>query len=307
MLPENNTYPLVSVITVNYNNITVTGELLASLQRNSYPHLEIIVVDNASEEDPQAVLQPEYPQVKWVKSRVNRGFAGGNNLGIKAATGDFIFLVNNDTEFTNGLIESLLQIFITYPDAGMASPRFHYFFHPGTLEYAGYHPVSVLTGRNSMIGCGEEDRGQYNAITPTAYAHGAGMMIKKSVLTEIGPMPEIYFLYYEEFDWCEQFRRQGYRIYYQPAGLLLHKESMTTGKNSPMKTYYLIRNRILFMSRNRNLLQYTCFILYCGIFTIPKNTVLYIWRREYAHLRAFWKGIIWHFKKTTLKPYPCVE
>lgn len=306
MLQENKIAPLVSIVTVNYNTSSVTCELLVSISRNSYRNVEVIVVDNASVEDPTAALLAAYPAVKVIRSESNKGFAGGNNLGIREATGEYIFLVNNDTEFTDGLIEGLLEVFYAHPDAGMVSPKFHYFFHKGIIEYAGYQSVDVFTGRNSMIGCKEPDQGQYDHVSATNYAHGGGMMTKASVLKEVGLMPEVYFLYYEEFDWCEQFKRKGYKIYYQYKSLIYHKESMSTGKNSPLKTYYLTRNRILFMRRNVALPNRIIFLLYLTLFTIPKNTLQFILNREKEHLRAFWKGIMWNVKHRQLKLLPCV-
>jgi len=306
MLPENNIAPLVSIVTVNYNTTGVTCELLHSINANSYRNVEVIVVDNASVEDPTASLLAAYPDVIVIRSTVNKGFAGGNNLGIVAATGQYIFLVNNDTEFTDGLIEGLLEVFQAHPDAGMVSPKFHYFFHKGIIEYAGYQSVDVLTGRNSMIGCKEPDNGQYDRIASTNYAHGGGMMTTAAVLKDVGLMPEVYFLYYEEFDWCEQFKRKGYKIYYQYKSLIYHKESMTTGKNSPLKTYYLTRNRILFMRRNVALPNRIIFLLYLTAFTIPKNTLQFLLKKEKEHLKAFWKGIMWNVKHRQLKLLPCV-
>lgn len=306
MLQENKIAPLVSIVTINYNTCDVTCELLASIGKNSYPNMEVIVVDNASTEDPTAALLATYPAVKVIRSATNKGFAGGNNLGIVAATGDYIFLVNNDTEFTDGLIEGLLEVFNAHPDAGMVSPKFHYFFHKGIIEYAGYQSVDVFTGRNSMIGCKEPDQGQYDQLSATNYAHGGGMMTKAAVLKEVGLMPEVYFLYYEEFDWCEQFKRKGYKIYYQYKSLIYHKESMSTGKNSPLKTYYLTRNRILFMRRNVALPNRIIFLLYLALFTIPKNTLQFLLKREREHLSAFWKGIMWNVKHRQLNLLPCV-
>jgi GT2 family glycosyltransferase len=104
-------------------------------------------------------------------------------------------------------------------------------------------------------------------------------------------MPEQYFLYYEEFDWSEQIKRKGYRIYYQPRSLIYHKESMTTGKSSPLKTYYLTRNRLLFMQRNMPRRTRLVFTTYFILFTIPKNTIQYLLRGQREHLRSFWRGI----------------
>lgn len=290
-------YPMISIITLNWNTTAVTGEFLRSVSEHcSYPSYEVIVVDNASKEDPTKTLQTILPTVKVIRNSENLGFSGGNNTGIRAAAGEYLFIVNNDTEFTAGLLEELISVFRSHPDAGIVSPKFHYFFNKGTIEYAGYNKVNVFTGRNGMIGCGEKDAGQHNKLKTTHYAHGGAMMLSRKAIEDAGLMPEIFFLYYEELDWSEQIKRSGYKIYYQPGALIYHKESMTTGKSSPLKTYYLTRNRILFMQRNMPLLNYTIFLGYFILFTIPKNTIVFLLKGQKQHLRSFWKGITWHLK-----------
>lgn len=289
-------HPLVSLITINYNTTHLTCDLLRSIgELNTYDNLEVIVVDNASKEDPTHLLRAAYPPVKILLNNENLGFSGGNNVGIRAAQGDYLFLVNNDTEITPGLIEGLLEIFQQFPDAGAASPKFHYFFRKGTIEYAGYERVNIFTGRNGMIGCGELDQGQYDTIKATSSGHGGGMMVSRKVIEEVGLLYEPFFLYYEELDWSEQIKRSGFTIYYQPKALIYHKESMTTGKASPFKTFYLTRNRILFMQRNMKLIHFIIFLLYFTFITIPKNTLVYTIKGQKAHLKSFWKGIMWHF------------
>jgi len=295
-MPEADTYPLISIITLNWNTTDVTCEFLRSIrEQNKYPHIEVIVVDNASREDPTAAFLAAYPDAIVIRNEANLGFSAGNNAGIRAAKGEYLFIVNNDTEFTPGLLEGLLEIFRTYPDAGMASPKFHYFFEKGTIEYAGYEQVNILTGRNGMIGCREKDNGQYDEVRPTHYVHGGGMMVPRRVVDEVGLMPEIFFLYYEELDWSEQIKRKGYSIYYQPASLIYHKESMTTGRSSPLKTFYLTRNRILFMRRNVAWPAFLVFTAYFLFFTMPKNSLSYLIRGQSAHLKSFWKGVLWQF------------
>jgi GT2 family glycosyltransferase len=287
--------PLVSIIALNYNNTAVTVEFLRSVRTQcSYPAIEVIVVDNGSLENPSQACKTEYPDVKMVLTGTNLGFSAGNNVCIRQASGDYFFIVNNDTEFTPGLLEGLLDIFQRYPDAGMACPKFQYYFHKGTIEWAGFRKLNVFTGRNTALGHGEKDEGQYNSIHETPYAHGGGMMVPRSVVEKVGLMPEEFFLYYEELDWSEQIRRQGYKIYYQPASLIYHKESMTTGKTSPLKTFYQTRNRILFMKRNVRWFQFLVFIFFFIFFTIPKNTMVYIVKGKIPHLKAFWKGFLWH-------------
>jgi GT2 family glycosyltransferase len=252
----------------------------------------VIVVDNGSVEDPSTACIAEYPAVKMVLTGANLGFSAGNNAGLRVARGDYFFIVNNDTEFTPGLLEGLLEIFQTYPDAGMACPKFQYYFHKGTMEWAGFRKINVFTGRNTAIGHGEKDEGQYNTVRETPYAHGGAMLVPRKVVENVGLMPEEFFLYYEELDWSEQIRRKGYKIYYQPASLIYHKESMTTGKASPLKTFYQTRNRILFMKRNVAWHQYLVFILFFIFLTVPKNSLQFILGGKMEHLKAFWKGAL---------------
>src|SRR6478736_9963507 len=101
--------PLVSIVTVNYNNASITCDLIASLKKASYPKLEIIVVDNNSRESTDQI-ENEYPDVLLIKNHINKGFAGGNNDGIKASKGNYIFLLNNDTEVPSGFLEPLVEI-----------------------------------------------------------------------------------------------------------------------------------------------------------------------------------------------------
>lgn len=291
--------PLISVIALNWNTTAITCDFLHSIRKyNTYSNIEVIVADNGSGEDPTPAFHASYPGVKVILNGQNLGFAAGNNKGIAAARGEYLFIVNNDTEFTPGLLEGLLEIFEKYPDAGMVSPKFHYFFQKGTIEYAGYQSVNILTGRNGMIGCREQDQGQYDKISETPYVHGGAMMVPRKVVTEVGAMPEQFFLYYEEFDWSEQIRKRGYKIYYQPRSLIYHKESMTTGKSSPLKTFYLTRNRILFMRRNIPWPAFLVFTSYFVCFTIPKNTLSYLIKGQKEHLQSFWKGILWQFDRT---------
>ena len=287
--------PLVSIISINYNSAEQTRELLESLKNVNYDNLEIIIVDNASANREIEQLVKDYPQVKFIMSPENLGFAGGNNLAIEEARGEYLFFVNNDAELTPDCIPPLLQTFKDCPDAGAISPKFHYHSKPGIIEYAGYSAISPFTGRNTTIGANERDQGQYDELSMTNYTHGGGMMVPKYVVDKVGPMPEDYFLYYEEFDWCEMMKRAGYKIYYQPKALVRHKVSASIGQDSTLKTYYLTRNRILFMRRNKNILSYFTFLTFLFCFTVPKNVLLFTIKRKYHHLSVFLKAVTWNF------------
>ena len=245
---KNNSQELISIITVNFNQAKVTCELLASLRNITYKNVEIIVVDNASKED-ASIIKKQYPEVTLINSNSNLGFAGGNNLGLKSAQGKYILFINNDVEVSTDFLEPLFQKLIHLDSTAAVSPKIKYFTPGNTIQYAGSYAVNPFTLRNTHIGTGEIDHGQYNESKLTSYAHGACMLVKKSVIDLIGSMDEKFFLYYEEQDWCERMNRNGYHIFYVPQSVVLHKESISTGKSSPLKTYYLSRNRILFARR----------------------------------------------------------
>ncbi|MCF0195872.1 MAG: glycosyltransferase family 2 protein [Bacteroidaceae bacterium] len=242
----------ISFITVNYNGLSDTLEFVASIhEKVRSVTYEIIVVDNHSTSNEAEAIAAAHPEVRVISSSRNLGFAGGNNLALPHAQGRYLFFINNDTVIHTDGFGALVRRFESDPSLGMLSPKIRFWAEPTILQYAGFTPLSPITLRNKGVGCGEEDKGQYDAARETAFAHGAAMMIPAAVLQEVGAMREDYFLYYEELDWAETIRRHGYRIYYDPSCVILHKESRATGENSPLKAYYLTRNRLLFAHRNR--------------------------------------------------------
>ncbi|RED97083.1 glycosyltransferase family 2 protein [Marinoscillum furvescens] len=289
-----NDYPLISIIALNYNQLEVTMEFLDSCKNLTYPNYEIILVDNNSREDPTPIISQKYPEVKLIVTKKNLGFTGGNNVGIAAARGAYYFIVNNDTEVTPNLLEQLLAPFEQDPKIGMVSPKIRYFSEPDLIQYAGFKEINPITGRNSTIGQKERDLGQYDTPGYTFYAHGAAMLVSREVVDKVGPLPDIFFIYYEELDWSSHVRRAGYKIYYQAQALIFHKESITTGKDSPFKAYYHNRNRILFMRRNVSSVQFLYFTVFLTFFVIPKSLLQYGLRGKFVHLRNFVKAIIWN-------------
>lgn len=291
--------PSVSIVTVNYNQAEMTAALLRSI-REFAPGSATVVVDNGSSEDPSSLLSVSGAAYRLVKSAHNLGFAGGNNLALPWCEGDFLFFINNDAEITEGCMEALVRRFHENPSLGIVSPLICYFQeNTGTqqdiIQYAGSTRVHPLTARNRTIGEKQIDRGQFKGHLPTAYAHGAAMMIRREVLERVGPMEASFFLYYEELDWCERIRRAGYEIEICADAKVYHKESMTVGPESPLKTYYLNRNRLYFMRRNRNAWQWSVFVLFLACFTIPKRSLLYLLTGQTAHLKAFYRALAWNF------------
>ena len=167
--------PLVSIISVNYNTLEVTCEMLESIRRNSYKNLEIILVDNASSENPESFIIEKYPEVVFIRCAENKGFAGGNNLGIQKAKGEFIFFLNNDAELTDGVIEELLKVFEQKNRTGLVSPMLcfenkDYPKSPDIIQFLGATSVSPFTARNKTIARGEKNLGKYHTVQKVAQA-----------------------------------------------------------------------------------------------------------------------------------------
>lgn len=263
----------LSVITVNYNGLRDTCALLDHL---TFEHneTEVIVVDNGSANNEAETIASRYANVKCIRSERNLGFAGGNNLGIRHAQGKYLFLVNNDTEVSMNDIDMLIKRIDTSEHIGIVCPKIRFFYGDRHIQYAGFTPMSRITCRNRGIGYDEADIGQYDTPRQTAFAHGAAMMARRDTVNKVGLIPECYFLYYEEMDWSMMMKRNGYQIWYEPSATVYHKESQSTGANSPLKTYYLTRNRLLFIKRNSEhfrLLSYLYMICFVATRDILKN------------------------------------
>ena len=292
--------PLISIIALNYNQPKVTEEFLRSLHNLNYTNFEVIVVDNASAENPLMRFKQAYQDTQVILSQQNLGFTGGNNLGMQHAKGDYFFIVNNDTEVTADLLDLLIEPFFEDDKIAMVSPKIKFFSHPNTIQYAGFKPINPLTGQNGAVGSREIDQGQYDDSGYTHYAHGAAMLVKREAVEEVGMLPEMFFIYYEELDWSSHMLKAGYRIFYQGKATIYHKESITMGKESAIKAYYHTRNRILFMRRNFSGGQLMIFYLFLIGAIIPKALLKYTIAGKKKHLNSFYRAIIWHLKKRNI-------
>jgi GT2 family glycosyltransferase len=249
-----------------------------------------------SDVDPtEEINAGNYPNTKVLRSEKNLGFTGGNNWGIRQSKGDFVFIVNNDTEVTPELLDVLVEPFYADPSIGVTCPKIRYFSQPDLIQYAGFNPINVYTGRTTSVGSMEIDKGQHDTPGYTHGAHGCAMMVKREVIDKVGMFPEKFFIYYEEWDWSARIIKAGYKIFYQPKGLIFHKESITMGKQSALKVYYHTRNRILFMRRNTNGLQFLAFMTFFMLFTAPKSAVKFAANRQFKHLGSFIRGTVWNF------------
>ena len=282
----------VSIITINYNGLDDTRALIESIPFNE--NMEVIMVDNASKNQEADIIAKRFPQVKVLKSKRNLGFAGGNNLGIQAAQGKYLFLINNDTFFKDFNVQALIDRTESSPDIGIVCPKIRFAWGNKSIQFAGYSKLSTVTVRNYAIGFNEDDHGQYDIANSTPYAHGAAMFIRRDAINKVGLMPDCFFLYYEELDWSMMFTRSGYQIWYEPACTIYHKESQSTGQNSPLRTYYLTRNRLLLVRRNPQEFNKTLAYIYLIGIVAPRDILKYTFIGRFDLLKATLQAL-WHF------------
>lgn len=308
----------ISIITVNYNGFADTCALIDSISPICDYSVELIIVDNASRNDEAAMIEKKYhdntksfhqesiplqtsntphTHIKVIRSEKNLGFAGGNNLGIRQAKGRFLFLINNDTVFEcfSDIIH-LVKRLESSPEIGMVCPKIRFADANRPIQFAGYTPLSTITIRNRAIGFGEEDHEQYDTAHPTPYGHGAAMMLKHEVIERAGMMPECFFLYYEEIDWSITITNAGYRIWYEPLLTVFHKESRSTGQNSPLRTYYITRNRLLLVKRNFHGIGKYASYLYLTVIVAVRDIVKHYITGRNDLAKATMRGILNFFK-----------
>src|SRR5690606_8499655 len=125
-------------------------------------------------------------------------------------------------ELTPYMIDMLIDEFESNPEIGLLSPLILYYHDKDLVQYAGFSEMNYLTARNKGIGNNEKDQNQYNASYETGFIHGAAMMCRRRDLEQVGLMEENYFLYYEELDWCEKFRKAGKKIWFTGRAKIYH-------------------------------------------------------------------------------------
>lgn len=295
-IPENKTQlPLVSIITINFNQADLTEQLLKSLMKINYNNIEIIVVDNGSENPPD-ILKSRFTKIKLIKTGKNLGFAGGNNYGILHSSGNYLLFLNNDTEVEPDFLNPLVNVFDKYPNVGMVSPRIVYWNNgkKNIVQYAGSKGLNPFTGRGFNIGHGENNSNNFNYVKETELCHGAAMMVSSKIIRNVGLMPDLYFLYYEEHDWCELIKRKGFRVFYVGTSIIYHKESMTVGKESKLRTYYLNRGRLIFSRRNTSGYRKISAIIFYSLFSLPKNSIKLLLEKKLKLLFVLWQSYFWN-------------
>ncbi len=217
----------VSVIIPNWNGAAHLPTCLESLRRQTFRDLEVIVVDNGSADESLALLARDFPEVRVLALGENRGFAGACNAGIRAAHGEFVALLNNDTEADPHWLEEVVAAFQRYPEAGLVASKMLLFDRRDVFHTAGdYYRVD---GRPGNRGVWETDRGQYDQEEYVFSACGGSAAYRRAMLEEVGLLDEDFFYSCEDVDLAWRAQLAGWRCIYAPRAVVYHKLSATGG------------------------------------------------------------------------------
>jgi GT2 family glycosyltransferase len=237
----------VSVIVVNWNRRDLLRACLKSLELQTETDFEITVVDNGSMDGSPEMVEREYPGVRLIRNRENRGFCAANNQGIQASRAEFIALLNNDAEAEPGWLEALRAAFEGRPDCGMAASKILVYEDPGRIDKAGH--LIYPDGQNRGRGSGELDRGQYDRSVETLWPDGCAAMYRVEMLAAIGGFDEDLFAYADDAELGLRGRIAGWGCVYAPKAVVRHHRGATLGLNSGRRLELIERNRVLLAAK----------------------------------------------------------
>jgi len=237
---------LLSVIIPNWNGGTFLPTCLDALNRQTYPHIEVIVADNASTDGSQALIAERYPVVKVVQLPENRGFTGACNAGIRAATGDYISLLNNDTEVDEGWAAAVIEAFTRHGEIGIVASKMLLFDKRDHIHTAGDY--FTVDGRAGNRGVWQADEGQFDREDYVFSACGGSSAYRKTMLDQIGILDDDFFFSLEDMDLAWRAQLRGWRCLYTPKAIVYHHLSATGG--GVTASYYDGRNLIFVLVKN---------------------------------------------------------
>lgn len=238
--------PLLSIIIPNWNGARFLPTCMDALLRQTYSAVEIILVDNASHDESRALMRERYPQVRVITLERNAGFTGACNAGLKAAAGEYLALLNNDTEVDPGWAAAVVDAFTRYPDAGSLASRMRLFDARDRLHTAG--DFFTTDGRAGNRGVWEIDAGQYDREEYVFSACGGSAVYRRAMLDEIGLLDDDFFFSGEDVDLGWRAQLAGWHCLYTPHAIVYHHLSATGG--GVTASFYDGRNLIFILIKN---------------------------------------------------------
>ncbi|MCB1045127.1 MAG: glycosyltransferase family 2 protein [Acidobacteria bacterium] len=235
----------VSVVIVNWNGAPLLLECLDAVRAQSHPALEVIVVDNGSVDESVEILRAyEWDRLKLILLPENTGFAAGNNAAIKQAKGEVVALLNNDAVPDPDWLKAGLRGFQN-PKVGMVACRVIRYYQRDQIDKVGH--LMYADGLNRGCGTGTPNDERWDPHRETLWPDGCAGLYTMSMIREIGLLDEDFFLYGEDAEWGMRGRWAGFSCLYRSDSRVFHKHSVSLGKFSPNKVFYVERNRIWLM------------------------------------------------------------
>jgi GT2 family glycosyltransferase len=238
---------MASIIISNCNGEKHLHECLSSLMQLDYPLCEVIVVDAGSTDNSITIIERDFPKVRLIK-KGKIGIGEALNYGISLAQGEFIvFDLNNDDIVDKKWLTHLVKVLAISPDVGVVCGKRFKYGSNNILDSAGGR-ISFLTGNSAQIGHNELDSAMYNVQKDVDFVEV--IATRRSILDKVGLCDPLYYIYYEDTDFCLRVKRSGYKIVFVPSAIFWHKGSSTVGQASPISYYYIYRNQIRFFLKN---------------------------------------------------------
>ena len=238
----------IAIVLLNYNHIEETKACLTSIEQTGYPHLKVILVDNASKEPHREEVLQQFPWVQWIQSEENLGYSGGNNLGIKKALElevDGIMILNNDTTLPPHFFDNFLKELkpkTLYGGVPVQMDQQTHIDHLGGVW-------DVRSGRFRLIAA-NTPLSQLTSIPRVDYIAGSLILAPKEFFQTVGLFDPLYFLFWEEADLCHRAVAAGYHLAIQKEAIYAHHKSASIENPSKLKPYYWWRNRLYYIEKN---------------------------------------------------------
>lgn len=247
-------HPVISIIIVTWNGLHHLKQYLPSLFKTEFTDFEVIIADNASDDETLSWIKKNFPVCKIASLEKNFGYAGGNNRAAKIAEGDILLFLNNDVEVTPQWLEPVVKAF-NEPDTAVVQPKIRSVRNRDKFEYAGAGGgyidwLGYPFCRGRIFDTVEDDQGQYNDRTSIFWASGAAFAIRKEVFNDLGGFDSDFEFHMEEIDLCWRTLKSGYNVLYEPESVVYHYGGGSMPENTPRKVFYNFRNSLLMLSKN---------------------------------------------------------
>lgn len=285
-------HPLVTCVVLNSNRREDTLQCLASVEASTYSNVASIVLDCHSTDGSVEAVRARFPRVLVLELAENRGYAGNNNVGIRAALdmgAAWVFVLNEDTTLAPDCIEQLVEVGESRSNVGIVGPMVYHADEPTVIQTAGGRLNARWEGWH--LGANEPDHGQFAHVRPVEWISGCGILVRRGAIEAVGALDDRFFIYWEETEWCIRTRRGGWDILHVPAAKLWHKGVQRDYRPKPAVTYYLTRNRLLMLSTHHAPWSAWVTAWTQLLRTLVSWSVRPKWRAQHEHRDAMARGI----------------